>query len=52
MLVKKKLLNITLIIRCFEKKENNVYRTLSEEEKEVRRLYSKDRYSIFKEKLS
>ena len=35
-----------------KEKAKNVYRNLSEEEKEVKRLYSKDRYNKLKEKLS
>ena len=53
MVVKKKLLKITLIIKnVLKEKANNVYRNFSEEEKEVKRLYSKDRYSKLKEKSS
>ena len=35
-----------------KEKAKNAYRNLSEEEKEVKRLYSKDRYNKLKEKSS
>ena len=45
MVVKKKLLNII-------NKANSKYKNLTEEEKEAKRQYSKNRYNKMKEKLS
>ena len=54
-LLKKQKKNATIMVvnnNVFYKKAKNVYRNLSEEEKEVKRQNSKDRYNKLKEKLS
>ena len=50
MVVKKKLLSIINTIKMPLKKANDKYKNLSEEEKEAKRQYSKNRYNKMKEK--
>ena len=50
--VKKKLLNIILKTGKLKKNANNKYKSLSEEEKEARREYQRNRCKSMKEKTS
>ena len=52
MAVKKNLLNIILKINVIKEKANNKYRNLSEEEKEAKREYGRNRYKSMKENAS
>ena len=46
--VKKKLLNIIGTIKISEKRKKSKYKNLTEEEKELKRQYSRDRYDKIK----